>query len=188
MGMTHTGRWLGVLLVCLLLGACGGGGGDGSTLGGISGPNVPAQGMSVAAASFDYNLTALNAIRAARTLPLFTRVAALDAFAQNATWQTMIDHIPHNYFSTFNGGCGADGFNTACAENQGGSNGWTPMPTNVAIDAILAAMMNEETLYPPGDPMRGHYETLVNPLYTRVGIGLAEDGAGRLYFTNDFSN
>ena len=48
------------------------------------------------------------------------------------------------------------------------------------IDQILASMMAE-------GPSGGHYGNLMNPKMTRLGVGLIEDGEGKLYFTNDFS-
>lgn len=179
--------WCTAVVVTMTLG-CGGGNGPGPD------PDPdPNPGSNVDASSFAHNLQELNAERMARGLPLFTRDASLDAFAQNSTLQLMQDHIPHGYFQSNNPACSAPGFNTMCAENQGDPNGWTPGPVNTAITQIIDAMMNEEFLpdpcpCPPAADTRGHYKTIVNPSLTRVGIGLQVDGSGQLYLTNVFSN
>ena len=36
-------------------------------------------------------------------------------------------------------------------------------------------------------PGGGHYQNMMNPKAKRIGIGLIEDGDGKLFLTNDFS-
>ncbi len=184
------------LAVCLLLlGACGGGGGDSGsgnpgTLPPSSTPptvNPPAnEGGPVASTAFDYCLTKLNGIRSARGLTPFTRDGQLDTFALNAARQFLTDLIAHNYFATYNTSCGAPGFNTSCAENQGWAGGYGSDAAN--IDAMIDGMMDEEWMYAPGDSRRGHFETIVNPSLTRIGIGFVQRNDGTLFLSNDFSN
>ena len=93
-----------------------------------------------------------------------------------------MDHQAHQHFVTAsqNGTLFSSGFDGAAAENQGDQNGWMPGPEAGAIDQILAAMIAE-------GPGGGHHDAIVMPGYHKVGVGLLEDSANRLYFTNDFS-
>ena len=165
------------------LAGCGTGGGDDPT---------PTPTTAVSAGEIAYNLTQLNAIRQSRGLPLFTQDAQLDAFANDAAQHLADTNQPHGWFqqhaaagTLFSGG---HGFQSRAAENQGAETGWPVGPTEQQIDQILDAMMLEETQYPPGDPRRGHFETIVDPGLTRVGIGLRKDALGRLFFSNEFSD
>jgi hypothetical protein len=143
-----------------------------------TGPNGP-----VNASDFEYVLTSLNAIRTNLGLTPFVRTAALDSFAQSSSTQLMNDHTPHAYFAANFQGSGA--FSGAGAENQGDPNGWPPNVTTVQIDEIIACFMSEETA--PAGSVRGHWETIVCPCYTKIGVGLVKDGAGELYLSIEFS-
>jgi hypothetical protein len=83
----------------------------------------------------------------------------------------------------------ADGFSTSAGENQGDPNGWNPISSNKTtneldqIDAIQKAVFDEG---PGAGEAHGHYENIMNPQFTRVGVGLLEVG-DKLYLTNDFS-
>ncbi|MHC5012852.1 MAG: CAP domain-containing protein, partial [Planctomycetota bacterium] len=165
----HGVRWFSrACLIAIAFGlvvACGGGGGNGGNT-----PPPPNPGSNVDPASFDYNLTVINNIRTGRGLTPYVRDAVLDAHAQAATAQLMVDHMPHAYFAA------TVICNAARAENQGDPNGWLPgLATNTAIDQIIDAMMAEEFMFPPGDPRRGHFEAITSTTYTRIGIGLAND-------------
>lgn len=52
--------------------------------------------------------------------------------------------------------------------------------TERQIDQILASMMGE-------GPNGGHHRNMMNPKAKRVGVGLVDDGTGKLHLTNDFS-
>ncbi|MHC5009553.1 MAG: CAP domain-containing protein [Planctomycetota bacterium] len=173
--------------IALALTGCGGGSGDDGgvpTGGGTTG-------ATITDADLDFNLAQLNALRATVGAPALSgRVMAtehLDAFALGASVQLMTDHVPHGAFVAAVGAgtlCmplpAGQGFVCPAAENQGDPNGWPPASTvQEQISQILAAMWAEG----PGGP---HYDTIANPAYTQVGIGLVLDGAGRLYLTNDF--
>lgn len=131
-----------------------------------------------------YNLAQINQIRSARKLPLLVGDARLDTFARVGSMVLSADHVAHTHFKAHV--AGAPGFGNHAAENQGDARGVVSMDTDLVrngqkqIDRMLAMMMAEG----PGGP---HYDTLVNPLYRRVGFGLVTIG-GRLYMTNDFSS
>jgi hypothetical protein len=110
--------------------------------------------------------------------------AQLNDFAIEGSFELMANHVPHGHFNDA-AAAGtlftSDGFSGSAAENQGDPFGWPPAPSvPQQIDQILAAMWAE-------GPGGGHYDNMANPAFARVGIGLVVDGAGRLYFTNDFS-
>lgn len=90
----------------------------------------------------------------------------------------MRNHIPHQHSSDSD--VWATGFEGGAAENQGDPNGWFPGPTEEGINDILQSMMNE-------GPGGGHHDSIINPKFRRVGIGLVKDVRGKLYLTNDFS-
>lgn len=187
-------KFLGLALIVGLLFACGGSGGDTTYDPGGSACNPPTiappanEGAAVGAASYTYCLNYLNQVRLADNgaLTPFTRTSELDAFAQNAARDLLITGTAHQYFSAYNPSCCSPGFNTMCAENQGyagfGAN------ADTFIQNMIDGMMAEKTLYPVGHPDRGHYETIVNPGLTKVGIGLVWRNDGMLYLSNDFSN
>lgn len=159
--------------------ACGGGG---SGLYGGGGGGTPGT------AEQQYNLTRLNYYRGLVGAPPLSLVSQLNTFATAGSQQLSVDHTPHQHFNDailagtlFT----TDGFYGSAGENQGDPNGWpTAGGVNGQIDQILAAMWAEG----PGTGIaHGHYNNMINTAFTRVGVGLLVDGAGELYFTNDFS-
>lgn len=139
---------------------------------------------ALVAADLDHVLTRLNGIRAGLGLTAFTRTSALDTFAQNASTQLMNDHQPHAYFNANYPGGGA--FTGAGAENQGSPDGWPANVTTTQIDEIIDCFMSEATA--PAGSVRGHWETIVCPCYTKIGVGLVKDAQGRLYLSIEFSS
>jgi len=119
-----------------------------------------------------YNLERVNAYRAEAGVPPLVLDEGLNTFAQAASEQLSNDHAPHQYFKTNVYGCKCN----LGAENQGAPNGWRWRRIDVQIDQILAQMM----LSP------GHRTNMLNPDYTRLGVGLVNPGED-LYFTNDFA-
>jgi hypothetical protein len=202
----HVALFLGIFLGLPL--GCGGGGGGGDTgTGSGLGPGgltctgfltcfstppgtsvmfcTPTTGPSPAVnlpVDRDYCQTALNMIRANLGLPLFTRTAALDAFAQAATADLAAGGAPHAYFSA--NAAGDPAFTGGRSENQTGPS-WPGNTTSIQIDEIIACFMSEED-----DPVgfqKGHWESIVCPCLTRIGVGLQKDAGGNLFMTIDFS-
>lgn len=87
-----------------------------------------------------------------------------------------------NFFShnssngqTFGDRMKALGINTYCAEN-----------ISMGQQSILLSVV---LLYLDiGVPDLGHRKTLLNPIYTRIGVGYAEKANGSFYFVEDFSS
>jgi hypothetical protein len=164
--------------------ACGGGGGGSGGGGGDGGGGTPASGTALQR----HTLDRLNEYRASVNSPPLVLDERLNAFAQAGSEQLAQDHVPHLHFNEavvagtlFT----TDGFEETAGENQGDPFGWPPRGSvEEQIDEILEAMFDEG---PGPGPLHGHYENIVNPEFTRVGVGLFLDGDGRLYFTNDFS-
>lgn len=171
------------LCFALLVLACGGGGS-----GGFDG-DPDATSYPVEEASFEHNLAALNAVRTARGLPLFVRSAALDDFAETAVNDYRQTRVAHRYFHSFTfAELEAHGFSGHAAENQGRAPGVAPSVAGVngGIDVLMNLFMSEESL-PAGHPDRGHFEHIVDPNSTVVGIGLVRADDGNLFLTNEFS-
>ena len=120
-------------------------------------------------------------MRALRGLPLFTLDPALTACAlrHSVNWdaasQNKITNAAITAHQDFRLGdrCGA------LAENQGVGQG----PIDPAFKTVFESMMSE------GEPQPGgcnHYGNLMNPNYTRIGIGIHED-AGNVWITEMFA-
>lgn len=137
---------------------------------------------TITEAHIQRNFKKLNFLRAQKRLPLLTLDSRLNAFALEGSLQLMRDHIQHGHFHEAfrNGTFWTSGFLGRAGENQGDPNGSASDDVETTIDAVLQTMMEE-------GPGGGHYENILSPIFTRVGIGLALDPKGRLYFTNDFS-
>ncbi len=136
------------------------------------------QADAIAEASIRHNLDSLNALRAKAGVPALKLDARLSDFARQGSLELLRTHEPHGHFKSAD--VWGSGFENAAAENQGDPHGWTPGPVERSIDQILQMMMDEGV-------GGGHHDNILNPKYSRVGIGLVLDKAGRLYFTNDFS-
>lgn len=137
-----------------------------------------------------YNLAGLNAYRALHGVAPLALDARLSLFALAGSKEMFETRTPHSHFkreimSVL--GDASKGFGTSAAENQGDHRGMPlyesdPIANEKAqIDTALRMMHDE-------GPGGGHYETMVSPLYTRVGIAFVRDDVGRLFMTNDFSN
>ncbi len=133
-----------------------------------------------------YNLDRINAYRQAAGVPPLVLDAQLTTFARQGSTQLMRDHVPHAHFAQAGDSLWHQGFRNGAAENQGANTGWPRAASDATqnekrqIDEILAAMMRE-------GPGGGHHDSILNPKLKRLGTGLAEDGEGKLYLTNDFS-
>jgi uncharacterized protein YkwD len=121
-----------------------------------------------------YNLSRINALRAQNGAGPLRLDDPLNTFAQAGSEELSQDHAPHKHFITSYASCGCN----VNAENQGDPNGWTAEPIHQQIDDILTMMMSE-------GPGGGHHDNIVNPQWTRLGVGIVNPG-GALYFTNDF--
>jgi Cysteine-rich secretory protein family len=138
------------------------------------------------------NLDDINMYRATLHIAPVTLDPTLDTFAQQGTVEESMNHMPHAHFisSEDGGALWHEGFKTAAGENQGDPTGWPILSHDPAtneidqIDAIIKDMYDEG----PGDgEAHGHYENIMNPEFTIVGVGLLEVD-NMLYLTNDFSN
>jgi uncharacterized protein YkwD len=156
-------------------------------------------GDSAASMTFDqfqvHNLDVLNMYRATLNVAPLLLDHELCTFALAGSQELSMDHTPHEHFiNAYNDGSILSyGFGDMLAENQGDPNGWTVLaldPTKnelAQIDATLQYMFNEGPGSDDGGQEHDHYVNLMNPVYTRLGVGLLEVG-GRLYLTNDFSD
>lgn len=172
-------KGLAAAALCLALAGCGGtgtvapdGGGGGGGNDGSGSSNDPF------AANEQHCLDTLNMYRAQNGAPPLTLDGQLTAFALAGSQALAAGGPAHGHFADA-GNSGAiwnDGFCNGAAENQAPD--WPASDVNQTIDAILKSMMDE-------GPGGGHHDNIVNPSYTRVGVGLVVKGG--LWFTNDFS-
>ncbi len=138
------------------------------------------------------NLDDINKYRAGKGVAALKLDAKLSTFALAGSQQLTQDHTPHQHFINAgnNNTLWSSGFISSAGENQGDPNGWTVLSQNATtnevmqIDAIQLAMYNEG---PGVGEAHGHYMNMMNPKFTRVGVGLIEV-SGHLYLTNDFSD
>lgn len=138
---------------------------------------------AVIPSDLDYVLTSLNNIRTNLGLAPFVRTAALDAFALAAATDLMNGGGSHAYFAANAGGSPA--FTGFRAENQTSPSGWSPNATTTEIDEIIACFMSEED--DPAGFQKGHWEAIVCPCFTRIGVGLTKNGGGNLFMSLEFS-
>lgn len=133
-----------------------------------------------------HNLRGVNAYRAKKGLKKLVLAKRLSAFAHAGSVELSRDHSAHAHFiaAAKSGAIWRDGFRSSAGENQGDPNGWPAAPENTQIDQILAAMYAEG---PGKGEAHGHYENIMDPKFTRLGVGLVEEPNGVLYLTNDFS-
>jgi uncharacterized protein YkwD len=165
-----------------------GAGGD-AAMGGDASGNVPYDQFQV------HNLDVVNMYRATLNVAPLVLDHEMCAFALAGSQELSMDHTPHEHFINAydDGSILSYGFGDMLAENQGDPNGWTVLaldPTKnelSQIDATLQYMFNEGPGSDDGGQEHDHYVNMMNPVYTRLGVGLLEV-AGRLYLTNDFSD
>jgi hypothetical protein len=121
-----------------------------------------------------YTLDLMNGLRRYQRRSPLELDPALNTFAQEGSIQLSIDHRPHAHFESEarRCDCGAE------AENQGSPDGWPPGPPDTQITEMLRGMRHE-------GPGGGHYDALMSPEWTRVGVGILNPGS-RMYFTTDF--
>jgi uncharacterized protein YkwD len=162
-----------------------GGTSSGATSSGASGTPSPFDAFQ------QKNLAVINQYRATKSLQPLALDVKLSTFALAGSKQLAVDHSPHAHFiSASNAGTiWQSGFQGSAAENQGDPNGWSTMssdPTTnemLQIASIQQAMFNEG---PGAGEAHGHYMNMMNPAFTKVGVGLTMVGTS-LYLTNDFS-
>jgi uncharacterized protein YkwD len=135
-----------------------------------------------------HNLQVVNAYRSRLGVAPLILDIRLSSFAMAGSQQLSQDHIPHQHIRSavaagtlFNP---ENGFAQEAGENQGSPVGWPPEDETQQIDEALAMMFAEG---PGQGEEHGHYMNIVNPRFTRLGVGLLLVG-GRLYMTNDFSS
>jgi uncharacterized protein YkwD len=120
-----------------------------------------------------HTLTYINGVRSLHGVGLLERDDALTAFAQEGSEQVRRDHRGHGHFIDRRADC------PSCGENQSGSVGWRPGPVGRQIDEVLELMMVE-------GPGGGHHDNMLNPRWTRLGVGIVNPG-GEMYLTMDFA-
>jgi uncharacterized protein YkwD len=124
-----------------------------------------------------YALVSLNALRAVTGLAPLKRDACLDRLAQAAVQEFAASGQPHTYFTSQ---CLRTSGGQSCEcgwaqENQGGG---TAANWKEALHSPLCAMMAE----PEG---QGHRANIQSRAFTRVGIGIGQRGAMRV-FSHEF--
>jgi uncharacterized protein YkwD len=136
------------------------------------------------------NLADVNQYRATLNVAPLVLDQTLSAFALAGSQELTMDHMPHQHFKNAGNALWTEGFTSQAAENQGDPNGWNTLATDPVqneldqIDQIQKAMFDEG---PGTGEAHGHYENIMNPKLTRLGVGLIEVGTS-LYLTNDFSD
>jgi hypothetical protein len=102
----------------------------------------------------------------------------LSAFATDGSVALASGGSPHAHISLAaqNGSIAKAGFCNGWGENQAPN--WMGSDQNATVDAILQSMVAEGA-------GGSNHDTLLNPQWRRVGIGLII--AGGMYLTNDFS-
>jgi Cysteine-rich secretory protein family len=143
------------------------------------------------------NLDVVNMYRATLNVPPLVLDHELCAFALAGSQELSMDHMPHQHIiDAINDNTLMQyGFGSAVAENQGDPDGWMRLaldPTTNETDQVNATL---QSMFDEGPPDAGgdaggdheHYVNMMNPVYTRLGVGLLEVG-GLQYLTNDFSN
>jgi hypothetical protein len=120
--------------------------------------------------------------------------AKISAFALRGSQQLATEHVPHGHFNANvkaalgdpDARKGKSGFGMHASENQGDPRGVSQLDADPSANAkkqinLMLKMMHDE------GPGGGHYENMLDPKSTRVGVGLLSVG-GKLYLTNDFSD
>jgi uncharacterized protein YkwD len=136
------------------------------------------------------NLADVNQYRATLNIAPLVLDQTLSAFALAGSQELTMDHMPHQHFKNAGNALWTEGFTSQAAENQGDPNGWNTLAADPVqneldqIDQIQNAMFDEG---PGTGEAHGHYENIMNPKLTRLGVGLIEVGTS-LYLTNDFSD
>jgi hypothetical protein len=143
------------------------------------------------------NLDVVNMYRATLNVPPLVLDHELCAFALAGSQELSMDHMPHQHIidAINDNTIMQDGFGSELAENQGNPDGWMRLaldPTTNETDQVNATLLYMFDEGPPDDGGDAggdheHYVNMMNPVYTRLGVGLLEVG-GLLYLTNDFSN
>jgi uncharacterized protein YkwD len=132
----------------------------------------------VSAAVVQHNLDALNLYRTQAGVPSLVLDQKMSSFATDGSLALASGGATHGHITQAaqDGSLAKAGFCNGWGENQAPN--WVGPDQNADIDAILQAEMAE-------GPGGGHHDNIVNPMWTRVGIGLIVEGG--LYMTNDFS-
>ncbi|HEY6462192.1 MAG TPA: CAP domain-containing protein [Polyangiaceae bacterium] len=169
--------------------------GDTSGDGGASGNGNGDDGSS-APPTFDqfqvHDLDVVNQYRATLGVAPLALDHALSTFALAGSTELSTDHTPHQHIidAINDGSVQEAGFGDQLAENQGDPNGWTILavdPTTNELDQIDAIQKQMFDEGPGTGDTHDHYTNMMDPAYTRLGVGLLEVGR-HLYLTNDFSD
>jgi hypothetical protein len=138
-------------------------------------------GSTRAGAHTQHTIAALNAYRAQNGAGPLTFDPCISRFSHSGSAELLRDGTWHAHFAA-----DAPGSCNVMAENQaeypviisGRGKAALGAAINRAIDQALADMMAE-------GPGGGHHDNMLNPTYTRVGVGLVRRD-GMLYLTTDF--
>ncbi len=133
------------------------------------------------------NLDIVNMYRAAKGIAPLSLDLKLSAFALAGSQELAADHLPHQHFLTASsmGTIFSSGFVGGAAENQGSPTGWPVLAADPMQNELVQIDSIEQAMYSEG-PGGGHHDAIMNPAFTRLGVGLLEV-SGQLYLTNDFS-
>jgi uncharacterized protein YkwD len=123
----------------------------------------------------EYVLGYVNGVRRLNGAAPVVRDPSLDAFAQAASVELSIDHIPDQHLLAH-----AQELQGPSAEVQGVPDGSSPGPLQEQIASVLLRAMNE-------GPGGAHHDTILRPDWRRIGVGI-ERRDGRMYFTLDFAS
>ncbi len=134
-----------------------------------------------------HNLDVINMYRAMMSLPPYVLDQQLSAFALAGSQELSMDHMPHQHFITASndGTLWTSGFMGSAGENQGDPNGWPPASSDPVQNELTQIDQIQQAMFAEG-PGGGHYDNIMSPTFTRLGVGLLEVG-DVLYLTNDFS-
>jgi uncharacterized protein YkwD len=138
------------------------------------------------AAATKVNLDKINAFRAQENLPPLALDQALTAAANEGTREFAAGGGPHGHFREHRREIKDSVHATVVNENQGKRGGHPAQP--VPIDEFVAQQIETliTNMFDEG-PGGGHHDSIVNPRYRRIGIGIAVIGQF-VYLTNDFAD
>jgi uncharacterized protein YkwD len=142
----------------------------------------PAPGAGTAMDAFlQKNLDVVNQFRAAEGAPPVSIDPDMSRFAQAGSDELSQDHAPHQHFENAQDAP----FRGSAGENQGDPNGWPQADGDATMNQLDQIQQILQAMYDEG-PGGGHHDNIVNPAYTRLGVGLVTV-EGQLYLTNDFT-
>jgi hypothetical protein len=141
-----------------------------------------------------FNVDRLNDYRRKHGAPPLAYDAKISTFALAGSRQLAKDHTPHAHFNAKIKAAlgdpeamkGGSGFGSRAAENQGDWNGIPQLDADPARNGRKQIEITLQLMYDEG-PGGGHHDNMLNPKFSRVGVGLVYVGP-KMYLTNDFSD